>query len=109
MPCYSIPTLLAPFRQVDLIHVDIQGHEREVISAARQTLTQKVKRLVIGTHGRAIEEQLLDTLSADGWLLEADESCLYRQTGDRITLSRDGCQVWKNPALATARQPRHAA
>ena len=114
LPCYSIPKLLAPFHQVDLVHVDIQGHEHVVISAARQQLKQRVKRLVIGTHGRAIEEQLLNTLSADGWLLEAEESCLYQQAGERMALSRDGCQVWKNPvwknpALATARQPYHAA
>lgn len=100
--CYSIPTLLANCPQVDLVHIDIQGHEYAVISAAREALQQKAKRLVIGTHGRLIEEQLLNAMSADGWLLEAEESCRYRQSGERMILERDGCQVWKNLALATA-------
>lgn len=102
LPCFSIPTLLAPFHQVDLMHIDIQGHEFVVISAARQVMRQKVKRLVVGTHGRAIEQLLLDCMSADGWLLEAEESCLFRQSDNRMVLERDGCQIWKNPALVAA-------
>ncbi|HVA48651.1 MAG TPA: FkbM family methyltransferase [Pirellulales bacterium] len=98
LPCYSIGTLLKPFRVVDLLHVDIQGHEHVVLAAARQVLRQKVKRTVVGTHGRAIEQQLLDMMSADGWLLEAEETCLYRQSNGGVQLVRDGCQVWKNPA-----------
>ncbi|HQU42516.1 MAG TPA: hypothetical protein PK867_06870 [Pirellulales bacterium] len=98
LPCYSIGTVLKPFRVIDLLHIDIQGHEHVVMAAARLVLQQKVKRTVVGTHGRAIEQQLLDMMSADGWLLEAEETCLFRQSNGGVHLVRDGCQVWKNPA-----------
>lgn len=101
LPCYSIDSLLRPFGVVDLVHVDIQGHEYEVLAAGRQALRQKVKRIVVGTHSRSIEQQLLDELSANGWLLEGEEACLFRQSKGGMALFRDGCQVWKNTRLAT--------
>jgi hypothetical protein len=70
-----------------------------VVTAARAVLGQKVKRLVIGTHGRSIEEQLLNELAANGWVLEAEEPCLYRQTVAGMQLLLDGCQVWRNRDL----------
>lgn len=101
LPCYSIDTLLAPLGMVDLVHIDIQGHEHVVMAAGQQALKQKVRRVVVGTHGRAIEQQLLDEMSAAGWLLEAEETCLYRQTSGCMALVRDGCQIWRNPNLAS--------
>lgn len=99
---YSLATLLAPFRAVDLIHIDIQGHEAEVVAASREVLRQKVKRLVIGTHSRAIEQHLFDELGAAGWRLEAEEPTVVRQLGGGPDLYIDGCQVWRNPALVPA-------
>jgi len=96
VPCFSLPTVLRPFEMVDLLHVDIQGDEFEVLTSALGVLEQKVKRLVIGTHGRAIEQKLIDRLARQSWVLEAQESCLYRQCGSRTELFRDGCQVWRN-------------
>jgi FkbM family methyltransferase len=102
VPCFSLATLLGPLPTVDLVHVDIQGHEYKVLASARKVLSARVKRIVIGTHGRAIEQQLLDELGSQGWILEADESCQYRQKGRLIFLYHDGCQVWRNPALLAA-------
>ena len=102
--CYSLPTLLAGQPRVDLLHVDIQGHEAEVITAAREVLRRQVRRMVIGTHGAEIEQQLRKDLSAQGWILEGDESCLYTTVGQTKVLCRDGCQVWANPGLAPASQ-----
>jgi FkbM family methyltransferase len=99
---YSIDTLLTPFARVDLIHIDIQGHEAEVVSAARHVLARKVRRLVIGTHSRAIEQQLFDELGAAGWRLEAEEPTVVRQLGGGPDLFIDGCQVWQNPAVGSA-------
>ena len=93
---YSIGTLLTPYPHADLVHIDIQGHEVDVVTAARDVLKEKVRRLVIGTHGRAIEEQLLNELAANGWVLEAEEPCLYKQTEWGMQLLIDGCQVWRN-------------
>jgi FkbM family methyltransferase len=96
---YSLPTLLKPFATVDLIHIDIQGHEVEVVAARRDVLRQKAKRLVIGTHSRTIEQQLFDELGATGYQLEAEEPTIVRQHGGRLELFVDGCQVWMNPNL----------
>jgi hypothetical protein len=94
--CYALDTLLAGFERLDLVHVDIQGGESRLIPAARQILKQKVCRLVIGTHSRQIEADLVGELSGRGWTLEADESCMFEQHGEAAVLYRDGCQVWRN-------------
>jgi FkbM family methyltransferase len=96
---YSLPTLLAPFDRVDLVHIDIQGSEADVVSAGREVLQQKVRRVVIGTHGRAIEQALLEELSSQGWALEADQACRYSPFGAGLALAVDGCQVWRNPRV----------
>jgi len=96
---YSLSTLLRPFTKVDLVHVDIQGDEYEVISSARDVLKGKVKRLVIGTHSRTIEQSLLDELARQSWVLESQEACMFQQYGLRMILIRDGCQVWRNPVF----------
>jgi FkbM family methyltransferase len=102
--CYSLETLLQPFERVDLVHIDIQGSEAEVVPAAAAVLDAKVRRVVIGTHGRAIEQGLLDGMAARGWVLESDEGCRYVQAGRAMVLDLDGCQVWRNPAVAPARR-----
>jgi hypothetical protein len=99
LKCYSIPTLIRPFTKVDLVHVDIQGDEFRVISSAREILKEKVKRLVIGTHSRMIEQQLLEMLTLPDWELESEEACIYKQFWGRNLLLQDGCQVWRNRAM----------
>lgn len=96
---YSIPTLLDEYRRVDLVHIDIQGSEADVVAAARPTLKAKVRRLVIGTHGRAVEQRLLEDLSADGWQCETDHPCRYAPHQGGLALAVDGCQVWRNPGV----------
>lgn len=94
--CYSMETLLRSHPRVDLVHVDIQGAEFEVIASGRDVLKEKVRRLVVGTHGRTIEERLMGELAPQGWELESEEACLFEQRGDNVYLFRDGCQVWRN-------------
>jgi FkbM family methyltransferase len=96
LPCYSLTTLLKPFERVDLIHIDIQGAEFDVIADARAALRQKVRRMVIGTHGRFIEERLFAELSGQGWSLESDEACAFDEADGTLHMTRDGCQVWRN-------------
>jgi FkbM family methyltransferase len=97
--CYSIATLIRPFTKVDLLHVDIQGDEYRVISSAKRVLKEKVKRLVIGTHGRTIEQQLLEELTLPDWRLESEEACVFKQFLGVSLAVRDGCQVWRNCSL----------
>lgn len=96
---YSVATLLKSFGRVDLVHVDIQGDEYEVLRSSRHVIEGKVRRLVIGTHSRQIEEKLFSELAKRNWVLEAEESCRFRQERTQMLLYRDGCQVWRNAAL----------
>jgi FkbM family methyltransferase len=103
VPAYSLATLLRPYAAVDLVHIDIQGHEAEVVAASRAVLAEKVRWLVIGTHGREIERALADELAPAGWAAEGAEACQDERIGGRPVLVRDGCQVWRNPRLVGER------
>jgi FkbM family methyltransferase len=84
---------------VDLLHVDIQGGEAELVAACRQTLARRVRYLVIGTHGRAIEGRLVEVLAADGWRLEMERPAIVALDGDEPRTVVDGVQGWRNPAV----------
>jgi len=102
--CISMNSLLAGKDRVDLIHIDIQGHEETVIRAGIEALNAKVRRLVIGTHSRAIEGHLFDLLHDNGWVCESEVPCVLRATMDgRRVLFVDGEQVWRNDRLAGSR------
>ncbi|MCU0705642.1 MAG: FkbM family methyltransferase [Fimbriiglobus sp.] len=97
VPSYSIATLLKSYPSVNLLHIDIQGSEADAIRASLKDVTRKVRRMVIGTHSRGIEHELLAMLSADGWLLEADTGCVFTYPDGKPVLYKDGEQVWRNP------------
>ena len=93
----SLDTLLRPLRIVDLKDLDIQGAELQVLEAAIAQVTQKVKRLFIGTHGRKIEEGLRQLLHNAGWQKLFDyPSASETQTEWGIIKFQDGVQSWKN-------------
>lgn len=100
VPVYSLDALLADEASVDLIHIDIQGSEAEVVEAAVEVLGKKVKCLIIGTHGRAIEQKLVDVLTSDGWVLCREHACRLGQSESMgVVCMVDGCQMWRNPRL----------
>jgi len=96
VPAYSLPSLLEPFDEIDLVHCDIQGAEERVLSAAIDALNAKVRWLVVGTHSRLIEGQLIEMFMGSGWDLEQEKPCLFQQSGAIAQLTMDGCQVWRN-------------
>lgn len=99
VPCLSVATLLRDETLVDLIHCDIQGAEAETMAAGIEVLSAKVRRIVIGTHGRGIEERLYHLFTGAGWRLEEDKACRLNpdfQPGDPYPLAADGVQVWRN-------------
>lgn len=96
----SLASLLAGHERVDLIHIDIQGHEEGVLRAALPQLEEKVRRLVIGTHSRSIEGHLIDMLSPRGWVCEYEQPCILATFGDEVLhLTGDGEQIWSNPRV----------
>jgi FkbM family methyltransferase len=98
---YALSTLLSRFDVVDLVDMDIQGTELEVVSAAHDQLTSKVKRINVGTHSHDIEKGLRKLLGISGWHCEADYSCLgnRRTPYGEITFG-DGTQTWVNPKFS---------
>ena len=99
VPCVALTTLLAQLPPVDLIHCDVQGAEHDVLTSARDALQSRVARVVVGTHSRRIEADLLEFFAALGWGLEAEGACRLDQPRGHgfLRLLRDGYQVWANP------------
>ena len=100
--CIALNTLLADKTRVDLLHIDIQGHEVVVIESALDALNARVRRMVVGTHSRAIEGRMFEIMSANGWSCEAEIACRMRGIpgGTGVYLAVDGEQVWRNDRLA---------
>lgn len=99
VPCIALNTLLRQYSAVDLIHCDIQGAEGTVLGASIEELTKRVRRIVVGTHSRHVEAQLLDLFVDAGWTLETEEPCCMTFAPGRKTLSVDGVQVWRNDGV----------
>jgi hypothetical protein len=102
---YSLDSLLANEELVDLLHVDVQGTEVELLSAGLETMSRKVKALVVGTHGRQIEEDLAEVLIGAGWVLCREQACAFGLGGSSVTFSSDGTQFWRNARYFPARDP----
>lgn len=70
-----------------------------MLTAAQEALNARVRRVVVGTHSRRIEADLLDFFAAQDWRLEDEGVCRLIQHGGRgaLGLVRDGYQVWANP------------
>ncbi len=101
VPAFSMATALQDRPTFDLVHIDIQGSERDLIPSAIDVLKAKVRWMVLGTHSRAIEGEMIERLSAD-WLLIHEKPCLFRPFAERIGPGQtliDGAQVWRNKAV----------
>jgi FkbM family methyltransferase len=98
---YSLKTLLNDFEIVDFIHIDIQGHEVDVIKSAISILKQKVRYICIGTHSHKIEGDLIDLMFENDWELLRESPCIFNKekTKDQhlVDLTTiDGTQLWRN-------------
>ena len=71
----------------------------EVLAAAPSLLKAKVRRILVGTHGRGIEGAILTLLSNLGFRLMSETACRYRAGIENPVLVADGAQYWVNPAL----------
>ncbi|KIZ43608.1 MULTISPECIES: FkbM family methyltransferase [Rhodopseudomonas] len=88
----------------DLIHIDIQGHEVDICRAAIDSLNSRVRHIVVGTHSRKIDGDLLDLMKSAGWLLLNEKPARFHFDVAAPTLEAmtflDGTQVWRNPRLS---------
>ncbi len=95
--------VLAQEKVWDLIHIDIQGWEYQVCAATMDELNARVGWVVIGTHSRAIDSDLMQLFIRNGWVLENEKPTAFRFREDAPTLESmtytDGVQGWRNPRL----------
>ena len=95
----SLKTLLMDLPIVDLIHCDIQFAEAKAFAAGIKEVTNRVHRVVVGTHSRKIEDELIETFRTWSWFLEHETPCKYRIEDGVPHLNTDGVQVWRNTQL----------
>lgn len=95
-PLMSLTTLLKDLPIVDIIHCDIQFAEARAFAAGIGAVTDRVRRVVIGTHSRKIEDDLIETFRTWSWQLEHETPCKYRIENGTPYLETDGVQVWRN-------------
>jgi FkbM family methyltransferase len=100
VPAIQLSDILESEKMVDLIDMDIQGIEGEIIETSLAALSAKVRRLHIGTHAQAVEDQIFATLRSAGWLCcHAFRSGMLADTEYGQIQFGDGVQSWLNPRL----------
>ena len=86
----------------DLIHIDVQGSEFDICRSALAELTARARRVMIGTHSRKLEGDLMALFGDAGWILENEKPCKFDFSPHYKSLEAlttvDGTQTWRNPA-----------
>ena len=103
VPAVSLTDLLAGPARTDLLHVDVQGVEYDLVSAAVDVIQAHVRLMAVGTTDRYNEGRLQNLLLPRGWGLAIDDPCTAVFTMTHPTLAgftvQDGTQLWENPFL----------
>jgi FkbM family methyltransferase len=88
----------------DLVHFDVQGHETDLVRSCPDVLNGRVRWMVIGTHSRKIEGEILDLLRTTSWRLENEKPPRFNYIPGAPSLeamtTMDGTQVWRNSRLS---------
>ena len=91
---------LARGQPVDLLHVDIQGGETAFLADNLADLNRLVKRVLIGTHSRPIEGDIMRMMLEAGWLLEMERPAILGIAGGVPYVVVDGVQAYRNSRLS---------
>ncbi len=95
--------LLAEQDVWDLVHIDVQGWEAKLCAGCVEPLNARVRWLIIGTHSRPIEGEVIAILHAAGWVLENEKPTRFHFDPAKASLELmtevDGVQVWRNSRL----------
>jgi len=99
----AIADLLRREERWDLVHIDIQGWEAAVCQAGLPLLTERAKYVVVGTHSRKLDGDVVQLFWQAGWVLENEKPTRFRFRANGRELENmteaDGTQVWMNPKL----------
>jgi hypothetical protein len=85
---------LARGQPIDLLHIDIQGGETDFVKSNFEDIDRHVSRMLIGTHSRMIEGDLMRFLLDKGWTLEMERPCIFDLTDGKPQIRVDGVQGW---------------
>lgn len=88
-------TEIANGRRIDLLHIDIQGSEADYLTANIEAVDELVSYLLVGTHSRVIEGQIIDLMGKRGWRLDIERPCIFRLQNGEMFLLIDGVQGWR--------------
>lgn len=97
LPMVPLAEVVGDRPKIDLLHMDIQGGEADLVRQTLPLLSERVGYIVIGTHSRMLEGQLMDTLLSAGWALEIERPAIFKVVGGRPQTTVDGVQGWRNP------------
>lgn len=85
--------------EVDMLHVDIQGAEFELLESGIDLINDRIKAMMVATHSRVIEGELIELLYQNGWYLHREKPCIvgWRTSPASIEAMTqvDGCQYWR--------------
>jgi len=96
----DLAELTGRYRKIDYLHMDVQGAEYDILAAAPGILKRKIKRVLVGTHSKEIENSLRNLFGNLGWICQYDFSIGGDVVVDGVALTLgDGVQVWLNPTL----------
>lgn len=99
----SLAAILAECPIWDLLHIDVQGWEAKLCAGAIDVLNESVRRVVIGTHSRVIDGQLVEIMSGADWVLENEKPARFAfdpaKASIELMTEIDGTQIWRNPRL----------
>jgi len=103
VPCTRLPTLVGEGQKVDFLHIDVQGAEGEVISSHLDWLNHQTRSMMVATHSRPLEGELMVLLNDNGWILQREKPCRFKAghaIGDWCGATwADGSQYWINGKL----------
>lgn len=98
LDCYTLDAV-SEGEIVDLLHIDIQGAEVDFVEGNFQDISKLVRRVLIGTHSRAIEGRLCEIFLNAGWKMEMDRPALMPIIDGVPHVAIDGVHLWRNPSM----------
>jgi len=97
----SICDLIRQKPEWDFVHMDIAGDETDVCRAAINEFNDRVKWILVGTHSRKHDGDILELFAGAGWILEHEKPARFEYRPNPPSLeamtTHDGTQVWHNP------------
>jgi hypothetical protein len=60
---------------------------------------EKIAYILVGTHSREIDGQLMKIMMDAGWALEIERPCIFSLKNGRPATLVDGVQGWRNRNL----------